>query len=114
MTTTQLIENILRERTQTRSDDKMLILAVWDQLGLKLTREQIEIFYDLPSTETIRRVRQKFQEDGKYLASDKVQQYREAKSQEMQQVAPIATPQTLQNVIEQRTPQTRVNPWSNS
>lgn len=111
MTTTQQIETVLRERVQTRSDDKMLILAVWEELGLKLTKEQIEVFYDLPSTETIRRVRQKLQEQGKYLATKEVQQFREVKSQEVQQTVFTASPQGVQNVLEQRT---KVDPWSNS
>lgn len=113
MTTTQLIEKILSERTQTRSDDKMLILAVWDQLGLKLTQEQIDIFYDLPSTETIRRVRQKLQEQGRYLATENVQQFREQKSQEMQQNTPSASPQRLESIIENRI-STKPDPWTNS
>lgn len=43
---------------------------------MDLTPEQIKLFKSLPSMETIRRIRQKLQEDGKYPATKQVEDAR--------------------------------------
>lgn len=100
MKTTQLIEQVLSRNYAARGDDKELILSVWSQLGFDLTPAQEQKFLELPSTETIRRVRQKLQENGKYLPSKAVQEFRESKSQVIQQNAPSASPEHVEEVLD--------------
>lgn len=65
------VERILREYPQTRSDDRKLMLKVWESYGLYLSESQQQKFmgHNIPSTETIRRTRQRLQEQGLYTPS---------------------------------------------
>ncbi len=99
---TPTVEKILRDYPQTRSSDKLLLLYVWHNMGLILTEKQMEKFMDMPSTETIRRIRQKIQENGQYLATDRIRRERHIKSLEVQQNEPTAQPKRLEQVLEQR------------
>lgn len=101
MRVTQLVERVLRDQPETRSSDKKLILAVWEEQGLYLSESQKARFMSLPSTETIRRIRQKEQELGKFKADRVVKDFRYWKSLTMQQNTPSAMPKTIENVIEQ-------------
>ena len=76
MNTKKLIETILRDKPETRDNDKLLILYVWQAKGLRFTPEQVQKFKDMPSPETIRRGRQLLQEKGKYRASEEVEEKR--------------------------------------
>lgn len=73
-----LVEKALEKYPRARADDKFLILVVWDMCGFKLTESQMRLFLGntVPSTESIRRTRQKLQEDGKYLPPKAVQEAR--------------------------------------
>lgn len=72
--TNQTVARILATDYASRNDDKRLILKVWQELGLVLTLEQHELFMSkrIPSPETIRRTRQKLQEEGKFKATETV------------------------------------------
>lgn len=72
MTTKETVEKVLQERPETRDNDRLLIVNVWEEQGLVLTPEQKHIFKNIASPETIRRTRQLLQESGEYEASDKV------------------------------------------
>ncbi len=80
-----LIKGILKDYPDTRSDDKELILRAWEAQGLVLSPEQEETFKKCISTETIRRTRQKIQEEGQYRPEDKVFQKRQKLEQETRQ-----------------------------
>ncbi len=71
-----LVKQILAECPETRSNDKELIIKVWEAQGLYLSDEQLEIFKKCFSTETIRRTRQKLQEEGLYPATENIQNKR--------------------------------------
>lgn len=87
----------LENRPATKEDDMLLIISVWknfykeafcDFLHKSLTTMEVEPpqelirkmgsdrMSDLPQAESIRRVRQKFNEEGKYLPSEKVMKQR--------------------------------------
>lgn len=102
MKITTRVEKILQDYPQTRSSDKDLMIYFWHFSGLELTPAQREKFRSLPSTESVRRVRQKIQEGGKYPATEKVIKERDFKSMQVQQIAPKATPQYIADTIEQR------------
>lgn len=60
----------------TRSSDKELLVVYMQKAGMDLTPSQIALFKDLPSMETIRRIRQKIQENGELLATEEVEKAR--------------------------------------
>ncbi len=68
----KLIKQILANDPITRSDDKELILAVWEAQGLILTPEQKNRFKNAFSAETIRRTRAKLNEQGEFLPSTQI------------------------------------------
>ena len=77
MTTKETVEKVLSERPETRDNDRLLIMKVWEEQGLVLTPEQKHIFKNIASPETIRRTRQLLQEGGEYEASEKVSSARQ-------------------------------------
>lgn len=83
MTIRQRVENILRVSQKARDSDKELLIIYMQKSGMELTKKQEEIFKKMPSVETVRRIRQKLQEEGKYPASDKVDAERFKKFQAM-------------------------------
>lgn len=60
----------------TRSSDKELLIVYMQKAGMDLTPSQIAMYRDLPSMESIRRVRQKIQENGELLATPEVEKAR--------------------------------------
>lgn len=78
MTTKQQVERELSISPRARQDDKWLQLAVWGTQGLHLTDEQVKLFLSdkIASPESIRRHRQRLQEQGKYLPPKPVQEAR--------------------------------------
>ena len=83
MTVHDRIENILRVSHKARNSDLELWLIYAKKSGLNLTREQEEVLRDMPIFETIRRSRQKIQEQGKYLADKEVEEARYNKFKEV-------------------------------
>lgn len=80
------VENILKASHKARNSDKELLIIYMQKFGLELTPRQVELFKEMPSTETIRRVRQQLQMEGKYPASEEVdnarfEKYKEVKDQ---------------------------------
>lgn len=84
------VEHLLHNYAETRSSDKHLQWAYLDTHGRlykklddKTYLDVKEAFYTMPSFETIRRIRQKFQEGGHYLGTDEVQEKRQQESNEV-------------------------------
>jgi hypothetical protein len=72
-----LTEKALQTWPETRSDDKKLILAVWWLQDNDFESHFKTFFKEKAiSPETIRRQRQKYQEQGLYPATEKVQEHR--------------------------------------
>ena len=107
MRVTNLVEQTLRDNEKARNSDKALLLDVWARLGLELTDVQRAKFMDMPSSETIRRIRQKIQESGKYPATERIRSERYHKSLVMQQNAPSAKPKRIEEITEDLLPATR-------
>lgn len=103
MNVTQRVEAILRASEDARNSDTDLIVIYMQKSGMNLTEDQIAKFKRMPSTETIRRIRQKLQEQGKYPASDAVNERRYSKFKEMRGSAGIATPKETEQVLEDGT-----------
>ena len=78
MTTKETVEKVLSEKPETRDNDRLLIMNVWEEQGLVLTPEQKHVFKNIASSETIRRTRQLLQEGGEYEASENVSKARQA------------------------------------
>jgi hypothetical protein len=70
------VERVLSLKPETRDNDKLLMLYVWQIEGLNLSENQLKKWKEVSSPESIRRMRQKMQEDGMYRASEKVEEQR--------------------------------------
>jgi hypothetical protein len=91
------VERVLSENTKTRDSDQLLILEVWQKQGLVLTLEQRYHFMSVANPESIRRTRQKLQQEGKYLPSPKIARERKLRSYEMEQAIPALKPRMKYN-----------------
>lgn len=81
-----IVELVLQENPESRDSDKKCLIQVWERLGLYLSKAQQDKFMGIASPETIRRTRQKIQESGRWLASDKVYEQRKFKALRVQQM----------------------------
>lgn len=84
MNTKERVENLLKASVKARNSDIELLILYMQKSGMELSEKQIEIFRKMPSAETITRIRRKLQEEGKYEASDAVNQARYDKMKEYQ------------------------------
>lgn len=99
MNITKQVENILAYSKAARNSDKELQVIYMQKSGMNLTSKQVEVFRDMPSLETLRRIRQKLQEGGQYKADEMIAKERRWKSMRMQQMAPAAKPKTIEQII---------------
>lgn len=76
MRTSEQVESLLKNLPETRNSDKALLVAYMQRAGMELNDRQIAMYHELPSAETITRVRRELQEQGKYPASEKVDKAR--------------------------------------
>lgn len=104
---TPLIEAILRDSPKARDSDSELNIQVLLRLGVELTDAQIDKLRDI-NFESIRRTRQKLQEQGKYLPSPGVARQRRLKSYIMQQNTPTARPDRIERLVNE---QPHALPW---
>lgn len=79
------VESILKHDRASRNSDTRLLIVYMQKSGMELTDKQIEVFKNLPSMETITRVRRQLQEQGKYEADETVQEERYKKFKEHQE-----------------------------
>lgn len=100
--TTNLVRKILSYSRAARNSDKELQLLMMDEYGMNLSYEQREIFRQMPSTETIRRIRQKLQEKGEFVSDQNIASERKWRGMRMQQNAPTAKPETIEKIIQPR------------
>lgn len=98
MKVSAVIENILKTSREARNSDRELFIKFMEHFGLYFNDLQRNIFKDMPSLETARRVRQKLQEEGKYLADQVVGKERKFKGLSMQQRNPRSD--KIEDVIE--------------
>lgn len=87
----------LRDNPQCRNSDRQLMLEIWEGEGLYLSATQKAKFMEVSSPETIRRTRQKVQEDGYFPADAKVKQYRQENESEV--TAEVVIPKMEQQAI---------------
>ena len=80
-----LVEQMLKNFPDTRNSDIRLILAVWTREGLELSPEQYAKIQKCSNPESIRRTRQKLQENGKYLAQADIKDARMKKEVKVRQ-----------------------------
>ncbi len=88
MTTKQRVEAIMQYLPETRSNDKMLCIVFMQKAGLDLTDAQIKKFYEMDDLWTIRRCRQKIQEEGRFPATHAVNEARYKKFKQFRQTIP--------------------------
>lgn len=85
----EVVENVLRKHTDTRSDDFILIYRVFNEINesvvVRLPFFEIMLNhneYKLPAIASIMRARRKIYEKYPYLKPEKATKYREAKVEE--------------------------------
>ena len=76
MNVTERVRAILRASHAARNYDKELWLIYAQKSGMQLSEAQISVYKSMPSSETIRRTRQKLQMDGLYPADPEVDEAR--------------------------------------
>lgn len=106
----QEVEKILMQSRIARNSDRYLLLQFMQNRGMELSPRQKELFLDMPSMETIRRVRQKLQSEGRYPADQKIANERKFKGLQMQQLEPKLKSDQIEKVIE---PQQQAISWLN-
>ncbi len=84
-TVKDVVEEILSEDRRARNDDKWLIIKVLQRMGYNIHIDKREL-EDMPSFESIRRTRQKFQEEGKYPADEEIKEGREKEKEKMDDI----------------------------
>lgn len=102
MTITQRVESILKHSKEARNSDIELQIIYMQKSGLNLTSEQQQAFRDMDNLWTVRRERQKLQEQGKYEADAQVKTERKHKAMVVQQNAPRASPEYMEQLITRR------------
>lgn len=105
MRASAIIERVLRDHPESRSSDKELYILVWEQMGFFMSESQKAKFRDLTSSETIRRIRQKLQEQGRYPANDRIKRHRNSRSQEVQQQMPQTKPERVEPLLDRLHPE---------
>lgn len=95
-----IVEQILSTSREARNSDKELYLRFMEYFGLRLDPTQTSIFKEMPQLETVRRIRQKLQEEGRYPADQKIGSERRFRGYSMQQRRPRSD--KIENVIERR------------
>ena len=90
MRTKDKVARVLDQKPEARDNDKLLMLYVWQIEGLNLSESQLKKWKEVSSPESIRRMRQKFQEEGQYLASPEVEERRYQMYTETRNAIPTA------------------------
>lgn len=101
-----IVEQILRVSREARNSDKVLFLKFMEHFGIYLSPGQKNSFMNMPHLETVRRIRQRLQEQGKYLADQTIGDRRRFMGLSMQQREPKLKEDKIETVIEQH-----VLPW---
>lgn len=94
------VEKILQEYESPRNSDKWLMILFMEAHGIELTQGQKYRFLAMPSLESARRERQKFQEKGFYLATPKVQEKRSEMEENIRQGIKHAEPGDTRHLFE--------------
>ncbi len=100
MKVSKVVEQVLSTSREARNSDKELLLRVMERFGLFLSESQRQKFLAMPQFETIRRIRQKIQESGKYLADQTIRRERTFKGLSMQQQSPNLNQDRVERVID--------------
>lgn len=97
-----IIKRVLDSHPETRSSDRELYIKVWEEFGFYMSESQKAKFRELPPSETIRRIRQKLQEQGKYPALETVRKHRKSKGMQMRQQMPSLKAHKIEPLLDQR------------
>lgn len=95
-----LVERILQHNLLARSSDNELNIEVLQARGANLSEHQKAIIRDI-NFESIRRTRQKFQEQGKYPATDRIRRHRKFKGMQVQQMITQTKPEKVEKLIQE-------------
>lgn len=94
------VKYILATNHNARNSDRELLVAYMELCEMGLTEHQKEIFRYMPSMETIRRIRQKVQERGLFLADKQIKRERNFRAATIQQNIPTTSPDKVERLVE--------------
>jgi hypothetical protein len=94
------VKNIMQAVPATRSSDKELEIVYMQKAGMDLTPAQVNLFKQLPSMETIRRIRQKIQESGELLATPEVEKARFEKYKKTKGAIGVTNPVEAEELLD--------------
>lgn len=95
MTTQTRVENIMRASRESRNSDIELYIIYCQKSGMNLTPNQMRILRDMPTMDTLTRIRRKLQEQGKYEADEAVNEARYKKFKHIKQNINYDSPEEL-------------------
>lgn len=102
MTITDRVKSILKASKPSRNDDKELWIIYAQKSGVNLSSFQIDKIREMPSFETIRRVRQKIQEQGQFEADPKVQEARYEKYKKVRGQIGASDSKSAEQLLQER------------
>lgn len=85
LTVKSVVEKVLSVDSNARNNDTWLIFSVLRELGFKIFIPYSQMDY-MPSFESITRCRRKLQEEGKYLAEQKIKDNRSIEETKMETI----------------------------
>lgn len=95
MTNQQRVRNLLEHVPSTRSSDIELIIYYYQKAGVNLSFEQMQKIRELPTPETLTRIRRKIQENGEFPATKEVEEARYNKFKSVKQNINYEDPEKL-------------------
>lgn len=99
MTTTDRIRSILRVSHKSRNSDLELWIIFAQKSGMNLSQYQIDKLRLMPSFETIRRTRQKIQEQGDLRADPEVEERRYEKFKQVRGEIGSSQPESVEEQL---------------
>lgn len=99
MNTAQRIRNILSASQKARNSDFELWLIYAQKSGVRLSQFQIDKLKEMPSFETIRRTRQKIQQEGELRADPHIEEVRYRKFQSVRGSVGASQPEDIEQQL---------------
>ncbi len=101
---TKIVNGLLMKYQNCRDSDSDLMIGVLQVAGANLTPKQREVIRGI-NFESIRRLRQRLQEQGKYPASPEVAAQRKQKAELIKNAVPYGNEELLQKLINKPRPE---------
>lgn len=99
MSITERVKNILEASHAARNSDMELHIIYMQKSGMNLTQGQIATFRSIAPQWTIRRIRQKLQQQGQFSADQAVNEFRYKQFKKVRSEIAYETPETVHQLL---------------